>query len=103
MHIKVGLLFSLTGTTSLTEKGQFDAALFATEQFKEAGYDVEVMTEDIASDPYRAKECAEKLAQQGVKIFIGCYTSACRKAIRSEEHTSELQSRFDLVCRLLLE
>src|SRR5438067_6047262 len=25
------------------------------------------------------------------------------KSIRSEEHTSELQSRFDLVCRLLLE
>src|SRR5207249_8490858 len=25
------------------------------------------------------------------------------KARRSEEHTSELQSRFDLVCRLLLE
>src|SRR5207249_12071580 len=31
---------------------------------------------------------------------------ACTTAIaraRSEEHTSELQSRFDLVCRLLLE
>src|SRR5207249_7477473 len=27
---------------------------------------------------------------------------ACR-SLRSEEHTSELQSRFDLVCRLLLE
>src|SRR5207249_9461412 len=26
-----------------------------------------------------------------------------RDAHRSEEHTSELQSRFDLVCRLLLE
>src|SRR5207249_8934236 len=26
-----------------------------------------------------------------------------RSASRSEEHTSELQSRFDLVCRLLLE
>src|SRR5207249_12320171 len=25
------------------------------------------------------------------------------RGIRSEEHTSELQSRFDLVCRLLLE
>src|SRR5699024_12643480 len=25
------------------------------------------------------------------------------KSIRSEEHTSELQSRFELVCRLLLE
>src|SRR5699024_11755161 len=29
--------------------------------------------------------------------------TAHKKAIRSEEHTSELQSRFDLVCRLLLE
>src|SRR5207249_10633680 len=28
---------------------------------------------------------------------------ACAREIRSEEHTSELQSRFDLVCRLLLE
>src|SRR5438067_7951628 len=26
-----------------------------------------------------------------------------RRVVRSEEHTSELQSRFDLVCRLLLE
>src|SRR5699024_11246263 len=26
-----------------------------------------------------------------------------KKLARSEEHTSELQSRFDLVCRLLLE
>src|SRR5437868_15454146 len=25
------------------------------------------------------------------------------ESVRSEEHTSELQSRFDLVCRLLLE
>src|SRR5699024_11682487 len=29
--------------------------------------------------------------------------AAGRNAFRSEEHTSELQSRFDLVCRLLLE
>src|SRR5699024_387752 len=27
----------------------------------------------------------------------------CAPKFRSEEHTSELQSRFDLVCRLLLE
>src|SRR5699024_11839988 len=27
----------------------------------------------------------------------------CDNILRSEEHTSELQSRFDLVCRLLLE
>src|SRR5207249_8541705 len=30
-------------------------------------------------------------------------TSSRRSHRRSEEHTSELQSRFDLVCRLLLE
>src|SRR5699024_3292627 len=29
--------------------------------------------------------------------------SVCSRIARSEEHTSELQSRFDLVCRLLLE
>src|SRR2546428_6862781 len=29
--------------------------------------------------------------------------SACGEKARSEEHTSELQSRSDLVCRLLLE
>src|SRR5690349_23233159 len=29
--------------------------------------------------------------------------SRSRNAVRSEEHTSELQSRRDLVCRLLLE
>src|SRR5207249_11186843 len=39
-----------------------------------------------------------------------CPTTSCRsrkeplrRGPRSEEHTSELQSRFDLVCRLLLE
>src|SRR5699024_11863211 len=30
-------------------------------------------------------------------------TPRARDSPRSEEHTSELQSRFDLVCRLLLE
>src|SRR5438067_5228908 len=34
------------------------------------------------------------------KSFI---TDDRTEAMRSEEHTSELQSRFDLVCRLLLE
>src|SRR5437868_11776798 len=35
-----------------------------------------------------------------------CSRARCRarlQTLRSEEHTSELQSRFDLVCRLLLE
>src|SRR5699024_11273329 len=35
-----------------------------------------------------------------VTPFIRCRIN---HGVRSEEHTSELQSRFDLVCRLLLE
>src|SRR5699024_12135750 len=34
---------------------------------------------------------------------VGAYFFYAPETLRSEEHTSELQSRFDLVCRLLLE
>src|SRR5438067_13529962 len=34
---------------------------------------------------------------------VSRYFGIAASASRSEEHTSELQSRFDLVCRLLLE
>src|SRR6267378_1221321 len=36
-------------------------------------------------------------------LFLGGEQQCCSKSDRSEEHTSELQSRRDLVCRLLLE
>src|SRR5699024_11980513 len=41
---------------------------------------------------------------KGQKFYLsGAFNDATNSAvIRSEEHTSELQSRFDLVCRLLL-
>ena len=35
--------------------------------------------------------------------FLIKYTHAPNNLMRSEEHTSELQSHSDLVCRLLLE
>src|SRR5699024_11789301 len=40
-----------------------------------------------------------------IKVLIPRMPSVCLRlvSLRSEEHTSELQSRFDLVCRLLLE
>src|SRR5690349_22552649 len=41
-----------------------------------------------------------KLSRRVVRQPANSFTSA---AARSEEHTSELQSRRDLVCRLLLE
>src|SRR2546428_3404609 len=43
----------------------------------------------------------------GMKLYTMncalCHGALDRKPSRSEEHTSELQSRSDLVCRLLLE
>src|SRR2546421_4356623 len=42
-------------------------------------------------------ELFSQLAANGLVIF------RARRGTRSEEHTSELQSRSDLVCRLLLE
>src|SRR5699024_12036286 len=36
-------------------------------------------------------------------ILDTCPVTIGNNVMRSEEHTSELQSRFDLVCRLLLE
>src|SRR5699024_12325610 len=43
-----------------------------------------------------------------VTLYVNAHNDPARRldervGFRSEEHTSELQSRFDLVCRLLLE
>src|SRR5207248_8164021 len=54
--------------------------------------------------PHRIEVQAEvrrPLRHSAVEPTRGEYTRAVRE--RSEEHTSELQSPYDLVCRLLLE
>src|SRR5690349_23958707 len=46
------------------------------------------------------------VASAGWRVHVGsgyCGLGGARHRTRSEEHTSELQSRRDLVCRLLLE
>src|SRR5687768_18262970 len=49
--------------------------------------------------PYRERSASRRLRQHG-----GCTMEDERNwFVRSEEHTSELQSRLHLVCRLLLE
>src|SRR5699024_11570349 len=52
------------------------------------------------SAPSEAALAALSIASttRGITVSV---SASC--AARSEEHTSELQSRFDLVCRLLLE
>src|SRR5207249_11345485 len=54
----------------------------------------------------RGGRCTEFLLSLGIDLAgaPNAYAIACdTDGQRSEEHTSELQSRFDLVCRLLLE
>src|SRR5699024_12671974 len=52
------------------------------------------------------KDVSDLDVMDGPMQYITVFTDTESKEIgreRSEEHTSELQSRFDLVCRLLLE
>src|SRR5438034_786443 len=53
-----------------------------------------------AIDEVAARRVLAELAQDGVEALAICLLHAY---VRSEEHTSELQSHSDLVCRLLLE
>src|SRR5438067_10760739 len=43
------------------------------------------------------------LGGREIRSGVADHQLRCHRCLRSEEHTSELQSRFDLVCRLLLE
>src|SRR2546422_3838662 len=45
--------------------------------------------------------CPRKITTE--RPFRSCSSGSSASASRSEEHTSELQSRLHLVCRLLLE
>src|SRR5206468_9276116 len=54
-----------------------------------------------ARDPTRPTAAAPPTSPRKLRRFMGELDG--RVIERSEEHTSELQSRSDLVCRLLLE
>lgn len=85
-EIKVGILFSLTGTTGITERGQYQASILAIRQINEqGGINGKLLlpiVEDIESDPFLAAKKAEKLIDiDKVAAIIGLYTSACRKKV----------------------
>src|SRR5699024_10596878 len=71
-----------------------DYALFIVSRFRE-----ELRQHQ---DKYKAMELAIGKVSEPI-FFSGTTVIAAMVVLRSEEHTSELQSRFDLVCRLLLE
>src|SRR5690349_24155863 len=65
------------------------------------GYGIHVtpLREAITGGPEAATMLAIIFAAVGLVLLIACVNVA---NLRSEEHTSELQSRRDVVCRLLL-
>src|SRR5699024_12539056 len=84
--------------------------LFRSEILKNEGYitswkeeeDARVgknLVMDLKFGPQRQRSIAglRRISKPGLLVY------AKSNNLRSEEHTSELQSRFDLVCRLLLE
>src|SRR5699024_11708229 len=60
-----------------------------------------ISTVKVLEDNVLVKNALETIPKGHVLVVDGGGSNNC--ALRSEEHTSELQSRFDLVCRLLLE
>ncbi|MGP9818901.1 transporter substrate-binding domain-containing protein [Salinarimonas sp. NSM] len=85
-EIKVGVLFSLTGTTGIIEESLNKATLLAIEEINEAGgingMRLVPIVEDPASDPATFAEKARKLVVgDGCVSVFGSYTSASRKAV----------------------
>src|SRR5438034_6551496 len=72
---------------SLPERENADAAMRLVE---EGGADLVKL--------FASPELVRAVAQRGIPVFAEFHGDQ-----RSEEHTSELQSHSDLVCRLLLE
>src|SRR5699024_11977362 len=64
---------------------------------KSSSRDAKIERGGIESDKQRNKHEHDEHKEKSQR------NSQKSRARRSEEHTSELQSRFDLVCRLLLE
>src|SRR5699024_11350489 len=73
---------------------------------------IPVNTDDIDHFGNRRLRTVGELIQNQVRVGLSRMERVVRERMttqdaesitRSEEHTSELQSRFDLVCRLLLE
>ncbi|PFO05051.1 sigma-54-dependent Fis family transcriptional regulator [Bacillus sp. AFS076308] len=84
--IRVGILFSLSGTMEISERGQYQAALLAIEEVNRNGgvngRKIRPFVADTASNPYIAAREAERLiVEHKVTAIIGLYTSASRKEV----------------------
>ncbi|MDD6482099.1 MAG: transporter substrate-binding protein [Lachnospiraceae bacterium] len=84
--IKVGLVFSLTGGTAITEECMYNSAVLAIDEINEAGgingKKIEYVVKDYATDADKAVTvCKEMIMQDEVSAIVGPYTSSARVAI----------------------
>src|SRR5699024_11252614 len=87
----------MPGTNLPREEARQRAATVATES-----YVVELDLSGDSTQRFTSTTTLSFSAVPGASTFVDLVDGEL-SSIRSEEHTSELQSRFDLVCRLLLE
>src|SRR5699024_814507 len=85
------LLLSACGENSIKNKETDNNDAVETAQTSDGANEVSGPHEGVNQEPVPIK-----IDRDGTDVFVEMTT-------QSEEHTSELQSRFDLVCRLLLE
>src|SRR5690554_7369619 len=74
-------------------------------EFLNRGYKQNV--DDVVNNALFPSDCDEMVVVKGIELYSLCEHHLLpfigKVHVRSEEHTSELQSRPHLVCRLLLE
>ncbi len=83
---RIGVLFSRSGITEVTETEHFRATALAVEEINRAGgvagRPIEPVCYDPSSSPDEFRRLAEQLlTQDGVSTIFGCSTSNCRKAV----------------------
>lgn len=84
--VKIGLVFSLTGGTAITEESMYNCAMLAIDEINAAGgiggKQIEYVVKDYATDPDTAvKVVKELILQDQVSAIVGLYTSASRVAV----------------------
>ncbi|CAB5707377.1 Aliphatic amidase expression-regulating protein [Delftia tsuruhatensis] len=84
--VRVGILYSATGTTSTIGQSQLRGAQLAIDEINAAGgllgRELVAVRYDPASTPARYAALAEQLiVGDGINVIFGCYMSSSRKAV----------------------